>query len=99
MLVMHFGHRHSEMHSHDATALWAAIRPASALSHPYAVRQGSHNDADARLTNARTPTGASRRALGSPNKADGVFVEVLQRVSSPAVAVEPRAALISSQAR
>src|SRR5918996_1105683 len=44
MLVMHFGHRDPEMHSHDATSYYAAIRPASAASHPYAVRHRSHND-------------------------------------------------------
>jgi hypothetical protein len=44
MLVMHFGHRVPEMHSHDATGYYAAIRPASAASHPYAVRHRSHND-------------------------------------------------------
>lgn len=44
MLVMHFGHRDPEMHSHDATSYYAAIRPASAASHPYAVRHSSHND-------------------------------------------------------
>src|ERR687893_596971 len=44
MLVMHFGHRVPEMHSHDATSYYAAIRPASAASHPYAVRHRSHND-------------------------------------------------------
>ena len=44
MLVMHFGHRDPEMHSHDATSYYAAIRPASAASHPYAVRHSFHND-------------------------------------------------------
>ena len=44
MLVMHFGHRDPEMHSHDATSYYAAIRPASAASHPYAVRHRSHNN-------------------------------------------------------
>src|SRR5919106_5739434 len=44
MLVMHFGHRGPEMHSHDATSYYATIRPASAASHPYAVRHSSHND-------------------------------------------------------
>jgi hypothetical protein len=44
MLVMHFGHRDPEMHSHDATSYYAAIRPASAASHHYAVRHSSHND-------------------------------------------------------
>ncbi len=34
MLVMHFGHRDPEMHSHEATSYYAAIRPASAASHP-----------------------------------------------------------------
>jgi hypothetical protein len=32
---MHFGHPDPEMHSHDATIDWAAIRPASAASHHY----------------------------------------------------------------
>src|SRR5919198_679160 len=44
MLVMHFGHRDPEMHSHDATSYYAAIRPASAALHHYAVRHSSHND-------------------------------------------------------
>src|ERR671933_188516 len=44
MLVMHFGHRDPEMHSHDATSYYAAILPASAALHHYAVRHSSHND-------------------------------------------------------
>ena len=44
MLAMHFGHRDPEMHSHDATSYYAAIRPASAALHHYAVRHSSHND-------------------------------------------------------
>src|SRR5919106_601619 len=44
MLVMHFGPRDPEMHSHDATSYYAAIRPASAATHPYAVRHSFHND-------------------------------------------------------
>jgi hypothetical protein len=44
MLVMHFGHRDPEMHSHDATSYYAAIRPASAALHHYAVQHSSHND-------------------------------------------------------
>ena len=48
MLVMHFGHPDPEMHSHDATSFWAAIRPASAASPPYAGRHSSHSDLTAR---------------------------------------------------
>src|SRR5919197_5263904 len=44
MLVMHFGHRDPEMHSHDATSYYAAICPASAALHHYAVLHSSHND-------------------------------------------------------
>jgi hypothetical protein len=42
MLVMHFGPPVPETYSHDATSSWAAICPASAASHPYAVRLSSH---------------------------------------------------------
>jgi hypothetical protein len=48
MLAMHFGHPDPEMRSHDATSSSAAIRPASAASHPYAVRHSSHSDLTAR---------------------------------------------------
>src|SRR5919201_3501175 len=44
MLVMHFGHRDPEMHSHDATSYYAAIRPASAALDRYAARSSSNND-------------------------------------------------------
>src|SRR5918996_338547 len=71
MLVMHFGHRDPEMHSHDATSYYAAIRPASAASHPYAVRHSFHNDFTPGCVAcfARTPPGYRGLldlAFGSP---------------------------------
>ena len=83
MLVMHFGHRDPEMHSHDATSYYAAIRPASAASHPYAVRHSFHNDfTPGCVACFARPTPGYRGlldlAFGSPCLVDRELVEVGQ---------------------
>jgi hypothetical protein len=73
MLVMHFGPPVPEMHSHDATSSWAAIRPASATASHAAGRHGSHNDLTARgvgcYARRRAPIAGSSPRCFAPSMA------------------------------
>src|ERR671930_2776032 len=93
MLVMHFGHRDPEMHSHDATSYYAAIRPASAALHHYAVRHSSHNDFTPGCVACFARTTPGYRGLldpafGSPVSSKGDILEAV--VQEKAVLFKPK---------
>src|SRR5919201_5122131 len=85
MLVMHFGHRDPEMHSHDATSYYAAICPASAALHHYAVRHSSHNDFTPGCVACFARTTPGYRGLLDPAFGSPVSSEAKIQGSDPAV--------------
>jgi hypothetical protein len=83
MLAMHFGHPDPEMRPHDATASWAAIRPASAATPHAAGRHGSHSDSTARCVGCcarrRAPIAGSSSRRFAPSMTRRQNTERFQR--------------------